>query len=327
MKKKKRKSFLKICYGLFERAAEDHVGAYAAQAAYFMVLSFIPFIMFLTTMIRYTPLTYKMIREAIVAVIPQNLQGFVLSILAEVYGKSAAIVPIAAITAVWSAGKAMQSLTNGLNTIYHVKETRSWLSTRIRAVFFTVLFAVALIASLLLMVLGGKIQTIAMKYVPAVGRIIGDIMNARTVLVFLVLFLVFLWLFRYLPNRKASLKSQIPGALLTSILWSVFSYFFSLYFNTFSSFADMYGSLASLVMVLLWIDICMIFVLYGAETNAYFEKYFIKANNSVRLMMKKMMGDIIAYVKAEATHEIAMNSTVESEKNTELKSESETLKK
>ena len=286
-KKKEKQSVVQLIRGFMQRANGDHVGAYAAQAAYFLIMSFIPFILFLTTMIRYTPLTYNMVSEAIRAFVPHNIQNFVLTIVSEVYGRSTAVVPISAIMALWSAGKAMQSLTNGLNTIYHVKETRNWLMTRLYAVVYTFMFSVAIIASLLLLVLGNQIQTMALKYIPFVGKIIGKVIGARTALVFAGLFLIFLILYKMLPNRKATFKSQVPGAVLIAAGWSLFSYFFSLYFELFPGFSNMYGSLTALIMVMLWLYICMNLLLYGAEINSYFEKQFRLAQASVREMLSR----------------------------------------
>ena len=210
-----------------------------------LIMSFIPFVLFLTTLIRYTPLTYNTMRDAIIGFVPQNLQSFVLDIVADVYRRSSAIVPISAVIALWSAGKGLQSMTNGLNTIYHVKETRNWLITRIYAVFYTLLFVIALIVSLILLVLGNGIQSMAAKYVPFLGRIIARVLGARTFLVFSVLFLVFLVLYKVLPNRKATFKSQVPGAFITAVAWSAFSYFFSLYFEIFPGFSNTYGNLTA----------------------------------------------------------------------------------
>ena len=286
-KKKEKQSVVQLIRGFMQRANGDHVGAYAAQAAYFLIMSFIPFILFLTTMIRYTPLTYNMVSEAIRAFVPHKIQNFVLTIVSEVYGRSTAVVPISAIMALWSAGKAMQSLTNGLNTIYHVKETRNWLMTRLYAVVYTFMFSVAIIASLLLLVLGNQIQAMALKYIPFVGKIIGKVIGARTALVFAGLFLIFLILYKMLPNRKATFKSQVPGAVLIAAGWSLFSYFFSLYFELFPGFSNMYGSLTALIMVMLWLYICMNLLLYGAEINSYFEKQFRLAQASVREMLSR----------------------------------------
>jgi membrane protein len=268
-----------------ERIKGDHVGAYAAQAAYFLIMSFIPFLLFLTTLIRYTPLTYNAMRNAIIAFVPQNLQSFVLGIVVDVYRRSTAVVSISALTALWSAGKGLQAMINGLNSIYHVKETRNWLITRLYAVVYMLLFVIAVIVSLLLMVLGTQIQELVSKHVPLFGRIISRIVGARTLLVFFVLFLVFLVLYRVLPNRKATFKSQVPGAMLTAVAWSVFSYGFSFYFEIFPGFSNMYGNLATLIMLMLWLYICMNLMLYGAEINAYFEKEFRQVRESMRDMM------------------------------------------
>lgn len=273
--------------GFLDRVRRDHVGAYAAQAAYFMIMSFIPFVLFLTTLIRYTPLTYNMMKDAIASVIPPGIQPYVLDVVSEVYGRSSAVVPITALTALWSAGKAVQAITNGLNTIYHVRETRNWLITRIYAVIYTFLLVIALIASLILLVFGNSIQKTLEEYIPFLGKIVGRIIGARTLLVFVVLILVFLFLYKVLPNRKATVKSQFPGAVLTSVAWSAFSYFFSLYVEFFPGFSNMYGSLAVLILVMLWLYSCMTIVLYGAEINAYYEKDFRQAQEFAKGFFEK----------------------------------------
>ena len=256
-KEKEKKSVVSLLLGFMDRVSGDHVGAYATQAAYFLILSFIPCILFLTTLVRYTPITYNMVRDAIVAFVPENIQSFVLGIVVDVYKRSTAIVPISALVALWSAGKGIQSLINGLNTIYHVKETRNWLITRIYAVFYTFSLVVALIICLLMLVLGNRIQELAAMYVPFVGKVLARILGARTELVFAVLFLVFLLLYKVLPNRKATLKSQVPGALIIAVAWSIFSYGFSFYFEIFPGFSNMYGNLTTIIMVMIWLYFCM----------------------------------------------------------------------
>ena len=273
MEKKNDKGALHLALGFMERMRKDHVSAYAAQAAYFLIMSFIPFVLFLTAIVQYTPLTYREVRQAIMSVVPENLQGFVLNIVAEVFSKSAAVLPLSALVALWSSGKGMQALINGLNTIYHVKETRNWLVNRIYSMFYMFLFVLALIASLLLLVMGNRIHVLISGYVPFLGNVIGRILGAKT-------FFVFLVLYRYLPNRRASLKSQVPGAFLTAVAWSVFSYLFSLYFTFFPDFSIMYGSLSTLILVMVWLYFCMNLLLYGAEINAYFESQFRQAKLS-----------------------------------------------
>ena len=121
METKRDKGKIQILLGFADRIKDDHIGAYAAQSAYFLIMSFIPFILVLTAIVQYTPLTYKVIRQAILGFVPDNLQDFVLKIIAEVFTKSATVLPISGLFALWSSGKGMMSLIAGLNTIYHVK--------------------------------------------------------------------------------------------------------------------------------------------------------------------------------------------------------------
>ena len=181
----------------------------------------------------------------------------------------------------------MQAITNGLNTIYHVKETRNWLMNRIYSVFYMLLFVLAIIVSLLMLVLGNRIQVAAQKTIPILGSLMAKIMGARTLLVFAVLIVVFLVLYKVLPNRKATFKSQLPGAFIIAVAWLIFSYGFSLYFEFFPNFGNMYGSLTALIMVMLWLYVCMNLILYGAEINAYFENEFRRAQKSVKILLAK----------------------------------------
>ena len=252
---KKKRNVIQLMLGFVRRANGDHVSAYAAQAAYFLIMSFIPFILFLTTLIRYTPLSYNVVRDAIIGFVPGNLQTFVLSIVVEVYKRSTAIVPLSALMALWASGKGMQAITNGLNTIYHVKETRNWLMNRIYSVFYMLLFVLAIIVSLLMLVLGNRIQVAAQKTIPILGSLMAKIMGARTFII--------------------------------AVAWLIFSYGFSLYFEFFPNFGNMYGSLTALIMVMLWLYVCMNLILYGAEINAYFENEFRRAQKSVKILLAK----------------------------------------
>jgi membrane protein len=284
----------KIAMGFVNRVASDHVGAYAAQAAYFMILSFIPFILFLTTLVRYTDISYNMLSQTIRSIVPQNLQGFVMELVSEVYNRNTAIVPVTVILALWSSGKMVQSLINGLNTIYHVRETRNWLATRVYSVFYTMLVGIAMLSSFLLLVLGNRL----LNSLPPLGRIVSfllwlaSVTGARTLLVFAALFFIFLFLYKVLPNRPATLKSQVPGAAIIAVVWAVFSNLFSLYFKLFPSVNYMYGSLSTLIVTMLWLYFCMMLVLIGAAINAYFEMQFRIAHRSVHKILHEEFKDV-----------------------------------
>ena len=212
--------------------------------------------------------------NVVMQVFPENFEGFIRGIVGEVYAKSLGVVPISALIALWSAGKGIQALTNGFNTIYQVQETRNFIVTRIRSVIYTLIFVIAIVLTLILQVFGNSLQRELSNRFPFLDRLVTTIISMRLLISLGLLSLVFLMLYKFIPNRKATFRSQLPGAVLSAVCWSTFSFFFSIYLDFFNNAANMYGSMTTIVLILLWMYFCMIFVMIGAQVNYYFEEQF-----------------------------------------------------
>ena len=257
--------------GFLKRLNKDHVGAYAAQSAYFILLSFIPFVLLLVTLVKYTPLTQEIVTTALIRMMPEEFSSFIRVIVNEVFGKSAAFVPVSAIIALWSAGKGVNALSKGLNCIYQVEETRGYVINRLRSAVYTLVFVVAVAVTLLLLVFGNQIQMGIAERFPVIAKVTSVLVGMRTLITLVLLCLVFLMIYKFVPNRRATLKSQIPGAMVSSVAWSLFSLAFSIYIDLTPGTVNMYGSLTTLVLIMLWLYFCMWILLIGAEINSYFE--------------------------------------------------------
>ena len=270
---------IKTIRGFMKRLNEDHVGAYAAQSAYFILLSFIPFVLLVVTLVKYTPLTRDDVYSVLINMLPTEFQNYVGGIVNEIFYQSVAYMPITIITTLWSAGKGIAALTNGLNSIYHVTETRNYIINRLRGMAYTLIFVAAFLTSLVLLVFGTRIQNKLTEHLPMVARVTSSIMGMRTLITTGVLAVLFLVLYKCIPNRKASFKSQCPGALISSLAWSIFSLAFSMYLDI-ALAANMYGSLTMIVFIMIWMYFCMWILLIGAEINAYFEDKLRKLQNA-----------------------------------------------
>ena len=268
------------------RITLDHVGAYAAQSSYFMLLSFIPFILLVMTSVRFTPLTEVMVKDGILQIVPGEFHSFVQSITREVYTRSTAVVPITAILTLWSAGKGVQGLTNGLNAICHTVETRNYFAARIRAAFYTLLFAITIVFTMVLTIFGNEIQGLLEEHLPLVANMTRSIVTMRAVISLVAMSIILLLIYKFLPNRKASFKSLLPGAVLGAISWSAFSMGFSVYLDYTGNFSNMYGSLSTIVVVMLWMYFCMYIILLGAEINENFEDKFRKLQAFIKKRRK-----------------------------------------
>lgn len=255
-----------------KRTSNNHVSAYAAQSAYFVILSFIPFLILLVCFLRHIPGVQSFAADTIVNSVPAEAQFMVRGIIDEVYVNTRTVVPITILVAIWSSAKGFQALTNGLNVINGVSETRNYLYMRLRSALCTIIFLVSIIITLLLMVFGRSIQQMLAVYWPFVAQITNFILRFSTLITMCWLALVFLLLYTYLPNKKQKLKEQIPGALAASVSWTLFSFGFSFYFTHFSEASNIYGSLTAVVLVMLWLYICMILFMVGAEINQWLEE-------------------------------------------------------
>ena len=268
------KKAVKMVSGFLGAMCDDHVGAYAAQTAYFIMLSFFPFIILLVTLIRYTSITPADVYEAARAIFPASMDSFILSLINEVYSKTAVTVSVSAIVAAWSAGKGFLALMRGMNTIYNVEERRNYIILRLRSALYTVVFVIAIILSLVVLVFGNSIHEAAVEHMPFLAVVTGMIVRLKGIVGVCFLTVVFMLLYRFVPNRRARLLSQAPGALFSSVCWYLFSIGFSIYVEYSPGISNMYGSLTTIVLVMLWLYFCMYIILLGAEINSYFEDQF-----------------------------------------------------
>ena len=276
--KEKRTDFTDKVMKVTRIIGSHHTGAYAAQAAYFFVLSMIPIVLLLMTLVQYTPLTSSDVIAAVQQVFPSTVQNLIKSIVYQAYGQSSSIIPITILIALWSAGKGVLSMSSGLNCVYESTETRNYLYLRFRSSFYTVIFIVAIVLSLILSVFGNSISMVLNEHAPFLSHITEFVIQIRTFLTLVVLTLFWDLVYKFLPNRKnkekTTMKKQLPGALFTACAWQLISFVFSIYLDIFKGFSSMYGSLTTIILLMLWLYMCMYAILLGGEVNALLDRYF-----------------------------------------------------
>lgn len=252
--------------------ADDHTGAYAAMSAFFFVLSLIPIILLLLTLVQYTPLTKVDVMSAVANVVPDSITPAILAIVNQVYNQSAAVIPITVLVAMWSAGRGVLAMTAGLNCIYKSHETRNYIFLRIRATFYTVSFLVVIVVTLVVLGFGNSISLFVEEHIPIASHVTQFMIEIRTITIFFGLIVFSLCIYKFLPNRKDRLFAQLPGAVFTAVGWLLTSFFVSKYMEIFKGFEDMYGSLTTIVLIMLWLYFSMYIMLLGGKVNVYFQE-------------------------------------------------------
>ena len=253
------------------RISRHCVSAFSGQACLFIVISFFPFIMFLLTLIRYLPITESTLMQICTDVLPDAFSSFVVSIIQEIYRKSNnALLSMTVITALWSASRGILTIIKGLNYVYDIQETRSYVRLRLIATIYTLIFAILILVTLIVLVFGNRLYWELRSMNPLLGNLIQMIVDIRTFMGFFILLFFFLLLFLFVPNRKSSLLSEIPGALVSTVGWIGFSYLYSIYIDHFGNYSYTYGSLTAVVLLMLWLYSCMFILFIGGEVNCLF---------------------------------------------------------
>lgn len=263
-----RKLYL-ILKKLSSEMKKQNISAYAASTAFFLFLSIVPMLMLICSIIPYTPLTEENLVEAVTEVVPEMVAPLAVSLVSDVYDKSAGVLSVAAIATIWSAAKGVMALMRGLNAINGVEEKRNYFAVRGLASFYTMVMLIVVILSLFIMVFGNQLVTLALYRVPQLQALVHFIMNFRFLVVWAVLTMLFAAIYAYVPDDKLKFKEQIPGAAFSAVVWSIFSWCFSMYV-TYSDSYGIYGSLSIVVIVLIWLYFCMYIIMIGAYLNRYF---------------------------------------------------------
>jgi len=261
-------------FGLFSgKIKDEHISAFSAQAAFFIIISFFPFIMLLLSMIKYTNIEESDMLKLFTQIFPTAVNPFLVTIIDQIYHSrnSGTIIPLTAITTLWSAGKGFLAIMKGLNAVYNIEETRHYLQLRLISAIYTLGFAITIIMTMGLFVFGNRLFFWIKQKLPTFLDTALIIISLRTILGFLVLILFFLIIYVVIPNRKAKVISQLPGAMICAAGWMGFSYAFSYYIDNFSDYSSMYGSLTAIVLFMLWMYFLMYILFIGAEFNLLFE--------------------------------------------------------
>lgn len=271
---------------------DDQVWEYSAQAAFFIIMSFFPFLMFLLTLLQFLPFSRNELVEAMDYIVPSAVAGFVVDILDEAFEyASGTLLSITIIGILWPASKGTVAIKKGLDKINKTRARKSGLLVRCMSVIYIILFAISIILLLAFYVLGEKLKDYFGGLFPLVEDLLARILSVRLVVSSAFLTLVFMLIYKFLPtreptgtkiipkgrysltnmlpDRKVTLLNVLPGAVTAAFGWIFFSYLFSYFIANLSNMSATYGSLTTIIVCMIWLEFCMFILFMGAELNVW----------------------------------------------------------
>jgi len=252
------------------------IDAFSAQAAFFIMIAIFPCAILVLMIIQFLPFSQNELQDIMFSFFPADAGSFVKNILTDIHQNSTGtLISVAAVTTLWSASSGIYSLMKGINSAYlpNHPETRSYIRLKAKSVVYTIFFIVILISTMIVFVFGNSLQLWIEGQFPALTGTADLILSLRTIVGIVILTVFSLTLYLTVPNRKSKVRHELPGALISAVGWVIFSFVFSIYINNFSDYSKFYGSIAAVVLMMLWLYFCMFIMILGAQINIFIQNY------------------------------------------------------
>lgn len=260
---------IRFIKAMYYRLLEDDILALGAQMAYYLILSFFPFLIFLMALVANSPISSQQVLGGLLGILPKEAYILVRNTVVEIVDtRAGSLAPVSGIFALWFASNGIGSIITGLNKAYDEKERRPFWLVKIISIIFTLLLSVVIIFSFILLVFGGVIKKQildGMELEPFYQKLWD---TGRYIFISSVIFLVFIILYRFTPSRRLSWREVMPGAVFATIGWLGTSLGFAYYVDNLSNYSRFYGSVGGVVVLLIWLYYSAVIILLGGELNA-----------------------------------------------------------
>ncbi|HLU23707.1 MAG TPA: YihY/virulence factor BrkB family protein [Bacillaceae bacterium] len=258
---------------LIIRIMDNDISGMAAQLAYFFLLSLFPLLIFIVTLLPFTPLTQADVFNVLKDIAPKETLNMVQKTLNEIMkNRNGSLLSIGIIGTLWSASNGMNALMRSLNRAYDVEEDRPFIVSRGLAIVFTIAMIFVFLLALLLPVFGKQLGEYVFTNLGVPNMFISVWEILRWVLSFVILFIVFLAIYYFAPSLKLKCTTAIPGAIFASIGWIIVSLGFSFYVANFGNYSSTYGSIGGIIVLMLWFYLSGFIIIIGGEINSMSNK-------------------------------------------------------
>lgn len=290
----------------------DHaIGDSGAMLTYYFILSFFPFLIFLISLLSYTPLSSASVFEGIIQSLPVEVTGIVRTVLEElINSRSEALLSTSIIFATYSASRGLSGLIRSINKAYDTDDDRNIISRTILALIFTVFLAVLFVVMLLSLVFGKVIINELFVLLKIESYFMNFYHTLRLIIPIVAMIIIFVLLYMFAPNEKIKFMSTLPGALFATIGGIVTSAGFAFYVNNFARYNITYGSLGGVVILLVWVNLLSCVIVLGAEINGAILKVNAnKVTNEIpKIYVRRKKEPVLKVREAALTDSLEMST-------------------
>lgn len=243
----------------------------ASSIAFNLLLALLPASIFLFTLIPFIPIPnfqQELIR-LFENILPSNAFNFLQTTIIDIVThKSRGLLLFMFIATIVFSTNGIHAVIHAFVVSAHTFKSRSWVNQRKISVvlLLIVIFMISTAGSL---VIFGKFAVMRLVALHIIKRqvVLYFLIFLRWLLVVLLLFMAISFLYYFAPAKKTGFKFFSPGSTLATLLFILTSLGFSAYVNNFGQYNKLYGSVGTLMVILIWLYLNSIAILIGFELN------------------------------------------------------------
>ena len=274
--KLKNNNNLKIIKSIINSVVENDFFGMASEMGFMLCLGICPFILFLTALFGYIgkqsfmgPIFYFMHN-----IVPTDVVNLINTVLNEVFffSKGGLVGVLGFCITLFLSTNTLAIVAKGLNRAYKLKETRSFIYSRLLALIMVFVNSAVLFLSVTLIVFGKIIIKFLVTYLGITEHSANIMLFVRWPIAFLTLFVMAFLSYYILPDlagkERLRRHSTIPGTIFFCISWLIGSWGFSIYINNLHTYNFVYGTIAGFAVLMMWLYYTSILILIGGEINS-----------------------------------------------------------
>lgn len=266
----KKQDFRGLLKRIFLEAKSDNLPGESAKVAFYFFLSLFPAILTLFSLTGFVggEAAFDWIMGSIRRMVPQETASYLARFVRQITSdQRAGILSLGLLLTLWSASTGVSALTDAMNRMYDVEETRNWFKRRGIALGLLVAITVLLIGATTIIVAGPSL-------VDFMG--LDRVMTVLRWPIGLAAIVFLLWLLYYvLPNRdqRHRMLMALLGAVVGGLGWLAVTGLFRLYIANFGRYSETYGFVGSVIVLMLWLQLTAMAILFGGEVASTVEQW------------------------------------------------------
>lgn len=256
----------------FQEIGKDELVNKATSLAYNFMLAIFPAIIFIFTLIPYVPIDHfqDQLMNLIALVLPVEAYDAVKTTLLDIVSnQNSKLLSFGFLLALIFSTNGVHTLMQAFNKSSLITETRPWLKQRFVALNLTVLISFALIFGLIIMTIGESVLEFLKTELRFKDSFWLHVINlGRWFILVVVYFFTISILYRYGPANAKKWRFFSAGSWMATILAVITFWGFSYYINNFGNYNKLYGSIGTLIVLMIWLYLNSLIILVGFELNA-----------------------------------------------------------